>query len=144
MDLSEPIPLQMCIPFAGTHLYGIGLSLHRFQSSERRAIHNPFFTFTITLVYFCRQLISMLLMEGMSDRQYLLFGDYGHFLKARYHINLFLNFGFFIPLASQLVHFWHYFNTSRTQPSYLSPFELLSGSVSAQSLGKKLNLNLSN
>ena len=84
LDLDQALPSHMTILSAGTHLYSIGLSLHSLDSSmKRKAVNNPFFIFIITFIYFTLRLSSVLFMDGMTDRQYFIFGDYPHFLMAR-------------------------------------------------------------
>ena len=135
LDLDQALPSHMTILSAGTHLYSIGLSLHSLDSSmKRKAVNNPFFIFIITFIYFTLRLSSVLFMDGMTDRQYFIFGDYPHFLMARQHINLFHTFSFFTVLSSQVIHIWHYYRSPR-KPSYLRPFELMSGRCSPNSLG---------
>src|SRR5437868_465728 len=108
--LSEPLPEALRIPVAGTHLYNIGLSLYKQGEAKRNFIHNPYLNFFVTITYSMRQFVSILFMEGRTDREYFYFGDYPHFLKARYHINCFINFCFFISVATQAVHFYHYYH----------------------------------
>ena len=135
LDLDHTLPSYMTIPSAGTHLYSIGLSLYKLDSSlKRKAVNNPFLVFIITFIYFTLRLSSVLFMDGMTDRQYFIFGDYPHFLMARQHINLFHTFSFFTVLSSQVIHIWRYYRSPQ-KSSYLRPFELMSGRCSPSNLG---------
>ena len=135
LDLDQGLPLHMTILSAGTHLYSIGLSLHKLDSSTKRhPKNNPIFVFIISFIYFIIRLISALFMEGMTDRQYLIIGDFPHFLIARQHINMFVCLSISTILYSQVIHIWHYYRSPQ-KPSYLRPFELMSGRCSPNSLG---------
>jgi hypothetical protein len=71
----------------------------------------------------------------MKEDKYrlLLIGDYAYFLNGRYFINSAMILWGLLALFSQLLHYWKYYMNE--SPSYLKPFEMISGSVSPKSIG---------
>ncbi len=71
----------------------------------------------------------------MKEDKYrlLLIGDFTYFLNDRYFMNSCLILCGILALFSQLFHYWKYYKNE--SPSYLKPFEMISGLVSPKSIG---------
>ena len=132
LDLSMKLPQHLVIPSAGTHLYRYGISWFRFNQINRHFIHNPVFILIFAIIYNIRNFIAIK-MTSSDDRIYLLLGDFGYFIGAKYHINILLMicFGYYFIFTQ----FVHYFDDNSVKPLYLSPFEMMSGLVSPISVG---------
>jgi hypothetical protein len=131
LDLDKPLPSVIAIKYAENHLYNIGLSLFSFGSQKRNRFHNPFF---ISFVI-CLQILKSITAILMNEDKYklLLIGDFTYFLNDRYFINLATILWGFLALFPQLLHYWKYYKNE--SPSYLKPFEMISGLVSPKSIG---------
>jgi len=131
-DISKPLPPNLVLTSAGNHLYKIGLSLFPFGSETRRPFYNPYFISLIISIYFIRSLTALLLNED-NDKNFIIIGDFAHFVKAKYHLNIALILYCFLAFVSQLINYWNHYNDIK--PSFLKPFEMMSGLVSPQSIG---------
>jgi hypothetical protein len=71
----------------------------------------------------------------MKEDKYrlLLIGDFTYFLNGRYFINLLIILWGLLALFSQILHYWKYYKNE--SPSYLKPFEMISGLISPKSIG---------
>jgi hypothetical protein len=71
----------------------------------------------------------------MKEDKYrlLLIGDFAYFIKCQNFINPAIILGTALTLFSQLLHHWKYYKNEI--PSYLKPFEMISGLVSPKSIG---------
>jgi hypothetical protein len=71
----------------------------------------------------------------MKEDKYilLLIGDFAYFLNGRYFINLVLIIWGSLALSIQSLHYWKCYKNE--SPSYLKPFEMISGLVSPKSIG---------
>jgi len=126
------LPENIVIKSAGTHFYRIGLSLFPNGSKKRSKIHNPLFIFVIQLLVTIRYIIGLL--TSNENRTFLLLsGNVFHFLNMRIHGNIAATFVNSIVIISELYHYKNYKNGIK--PSYLKPFEMMSGLVSPQSIG---------
>ncbi len=131
LDLDKPLPSVIAIKCAENHLYSIGLSLFSFGSQKRNRFRNPFFISLIFLVTILKSITAILMEE---DRyKLLLIGDFAYFLNCRYFLNTVLILWGCLALSTQLLHYWNYFKSE--SPSYLKPFQMISGSVSPKSIG---------
>jgi hypothetical protein len=130
-DVDKPLPSVIAIKSAESHLYRIGLSLFPSGSQTRNRYHNPFFVSFIICVSIIKCLIVILMKE--DKYRLLLIGDFAHFLNARYFMNTCLILWGILALISQLLHYWKYYKNE--SPSYLKPFEMISGLVSPKSIG---------
>jgi hypothetical protein len=131
IDVAKPLPTVIAINSAQNHLYSIGLSLFSFGSRTRNRFHNPFFISFIISVQILRSLIA-LLMKGDKYR-FLLIGDFAYFLNDGYFMNVATILWGIMALFSQIIHFWKYYKNEI--PSYLKPFQMISGLVSPKSIG---------
>src|ERR1700728_1671067 len=105
LDVRLVLPKHLVIPSSGTHLYRYGISWFRFNQINRHFIHNPVLNFIIVLGYVIRSFIAIK-MTSSDDRIYLLLGDFGYFIGAKYHINMFLIICCLYLLLTQLVHIY--------------------------------------
>jgi hypothetical protein len=71
----------------------------------------------------------------MKEDKYrlLLIGDYAYFINGRYFINSATIVWSLLALFTQSLHYWKYYENE--SPSYLKPFEMISGLVSPKSIG---------
>jgi hypothetical protein len=123
---------DIVIKSAGSHLYRIGLSLFPKGSKKRNKFHNPLFVFIFQFLITIRYVIPLLLSDG-NETLLLLSGNIFQFLNMTTHgciTAIFLNL---IALISQLHHFYYYLYDIK--PSYLKPFEMMSGLRSPKSIG---------
>jgi hypothetical protein len=131
LDVDKPLPPVITIKCAKNHLYSIGLSLFSFGSQKRNRFHNPFFISFIICVQILKSLIALLMKE--DKYRLLLIGDFTYFLNDRYFMNAAIILWGILALFSQLLHYWKYHKNE--SPSYLKPFEMISGLVSPKSIG---------
>ncbi len=126
------LPPEMVISSAGSHLYKIGLSLYRMGSKSRPKLNNPLFIFIVHSLVFLRHCVSMRLSE---DNRYAfeLLSDWSYFLNSREVIALTVFLYVLWSNTSQILHYWYF--KRNIKPSYLKPFEMMSGLVSPQSIG---------
>ena len=131
---NKPLPSNLVNNFVDLHLYRIGLSLFPNEFIKRTRIHNPKFIFIIQLLFFIRSIIALL--SSREDTQfYAYIGDFAYFINAKAHIGTAAAFASFPSIVSQIIHYFNYKNDIK--PSYLKPFEMLSGLVSPKSIGVK-------
>jgi len=129
---SNILPKEAIITAAGSHLYRIGLSLFPNGRVKRSLLYNPVLIFILILVVFIRSVFLLLL----SDEYEYLFpylGDFYHYFNVRVHGNSVVALFCLFSLTSQLIHYYNYKNDIK--PSYLKPFEMISGLVSPKSIG---------
>ncbi len=131
IDLDKALPSVIVIKCAENHLYGIGLSLFTSGSQTRIRFHNPFFISFIISVSILKSITAILMKE--YKYRLLLVGDFTYFLNGRYFLNSVLTIWGSLALSSQLLHCWKYYKNE--SPSYLKPFEMISGLVSSKSIG---------
>jgi hypothetical protein len=126
------LPPETVIDSAGSHLYRIGLSLYSIGSKSRPKLNNPLFIFTIHSLVTLRHCVSMRLSE---DNRYAfeLLSDWSYFLNSREVIGLTVILYVLWSNISQLLHYWYH--KRNIKPSYLKPFEMMSGLVSPQCIG---------
>jgi hypothetical protein len=130
-DIDQPLPPVIAIKSAKNRLYSIGLSLFSFGSQTRNKLQNPFFISIIFSVTILKTIIAILIDEDKYKS--LLIGDYTYFLNDRYIMNASIILFAFLALSSQILHYWKYYKND--SPSYLKPFEMISGLVSPKSIG---------
>jgi hypothetical protein len=129
---STNLPPEMVISSAGSHLYRMGLSLYPIGSKSRPKLNNPLFILIIHSLVALRHFISMQLSE--EDRYaFDLLSDWSYFVNAREVFGLTLIVYALWCIISQLLHYWYY--KKDIKPSYLKPFEMMSGLISPQSIG---------
>jgi hypothetical protein len=131
LDLDKPLPSVIAIKGAESYLYRIGLSLFSSGSQKRSRFHNPFFISFIFLVTILKSITAILMKE--DKYRLLLIGDFAYFLNARYIFNTMDVLLASLSLISQLLHYWKYYKNE--SPSYMKPFEMISGLVSPKSIG---------
>jgi hypothetical protein len=131
LDLDKPLPSVIAIKSAESHLYRIGLSLFSFGSQIRNRFHNPFFISFIISVQILKSITAILMKE--DKYRLLLIGDFTYFINGRYFLNTSIILIASLLLISQLLHYWKYYKNE--SPSYLKPFEMISGWVSPKSIG---------
>jgi len=131
-DPKEVLSDNLIIKSAATHLYTTGLSLYPYEFVQRNRYHNPLFVFALNLQLFIQCIVCLLLS---NEKKYMLmiFGDWTHFLNARIHFNICASFLTIIALISQMIHYYNFKNDIK--PSFLKPFEMMSGLCSPKSIG---------
>jgi hypothetical protein len=130
-DVNQPLPSILTIKGAEKHLYRIGLSLFSFGSQKRKRFHNPFFISFIICVQILKSITGILMKK--DKYKLLLIGDFDYFLNGRYFFNTTNVLFASLALLSQLLHYWKYYKSE--SPSYMKPFEMVSGLVSPKSIG---------
>jgi hypothetical protein len=130
-DANKTLPSFIAIKCAENHLYRIGLSLFSFGSQKRNRFHNPFFISFIISV----QMLKSITAIAMKEDKYklLLIGDFDYFLNGRNFFNATTVLFTSLALISQLFNYLKYYKNE--SPSYLKPFEMISGLVSPKSIG---------
>jgi hypothetical protein len=126
------LPPNDVLDSAGTHLYRIGLSLYPFGSKRRNIFHNPILAFIMILIYWSKAITAVLLPED-NEMIFKMIGDYQYFMNGRIHMNLAVIPYMSLALISQMINAWNYYNDIK--PSYLKPFEMMSGLVSPKTIG---------
>jgi len=129
---SELLPSDVCVRSAGTHLYYIGLSHFSIGSKKRRKIHNPLLIALANWMILLKSLISLLLPDE-NPEYFVIIADYSYFIKARIHYNMSLIITLLLTFISQYLHYRNYRNNKF--PTYLKPFEMISGLTSPLSVG---------
>jgi hypothetical protein len=131
LNLEKPLPSVIAIKGAENHLYRIGLSLFSFGSQKRNRFHNPIFISFIISAQMLKSIIAILMKEDKYIL--LLIGDFDYFLNGRNFFNTATVLFASTALFSQLLHYWKYYKNE--SPSYMKPFEMISGLVSPKSIG---------
>jgi len=129
---SEPLPPELLVTSAGSHLYRIGLSHFPFGWKRRKKIHYPLLIALLNAIILVKSITSLLLTEENPELFILLF-DFSFFLNARIHYNICVTVIMILTLISQILHYVDY--KKGLKPSYLKPFEMMLGLVSSQSIG---------
>lgn len=130
-DTSSPLPHHLLIPIAGSHLYRVGLSLYPFGLKLRSKFYNPLLVSIITSLSVIKFAITVYANDSHEIRFYL--GDFTDFLGiARLHFNIVCISYFGLALIAQIIHFYHY--NRNVSPTYLKPFEMLTGKATPKSL----------
>jgi hypothetical protein len=130
-DVDKPLPSGIAIKCAENHLYRTGLSLFSFGSQKRNRFHNPIFISFIISAQMLKSIIAILMKE--DKYRLLLIGDFDYFLNGKYFFNTTIVLFASLALFTQLLHYWKYYKNE--SPSYLKPFEMISGLVSPKSIG---------
>jgi hypothetical protein len=130
-DPSELLPREVLVTSAGSHLYRIGLS-HFPYGWKRKKFHYPLLITLLNVIFLAKSITSLLVSEENPELFILLF-DFAYFLNSRIHINIGVTFMIILTLVSQLLHYINYKNNLK--PSYLKPFDMMSGLVSPKSIG---------
>jgi hypothetical protein len=130
-DVEKSLPSIKAIKCAENHFYRIGLSLFSFGSQARNRYHNPFFISFIISVQIFKSITAILMKE--DKYRLLLIGDFAYFINCRNFVNSAIILSGSLTLFSQLLHYWKYYK--KESPSYLKPFEMISGLVSPESIG---------
>jgi hypothetical protein len=131
-DPSELLPPEVLVTSAGTHLYHIGLSHFPYGWKRRKIFHNPLLIALLNVIFVAKCVTSLLVSEENPELFIILF-DFSYFLNARIHVNICVIFMIILTLVSQLLHYINY--KKNLKPSYLKPFDMMSGLVSPQSIG---------
>ena len=134
INVNRVLPLHLVNKSAGSDLYRIGLSLFPFGSQKRKRIYNPYIIFSINVMFILRSIL-LLSLNDDNYNNYLYMGDYAFFLdkELSIYLNCVILFVLFFLIVSHLMHFWYY--KKDIKPSYLKPFEMMSGLVSPKSIG---------
>jgi len=128
----EILPDNLIIKSAATHLYKSGLSLYPYEFVQRNKYHNPLLVFILNLQLFIR-CITLSLLSDENKYMLMIFGDFSQFLNVRIHFNICSSLIALIAFVSQIIHYYNFKNDIK--PSYLKPFEMMSGLCSPKSIG---------
>jgi hypothetical protein len=129
---SEPLPPELLVTSAGSHLYRIGLSHFPFGWKRRKKFHFPLMIALLNVMFLAKS-ITCLLISGENPQLFILLFDFSYFFNARIHYNICVAVIIILTLISQILHYITY--KKGRKPSYLKPFEMMSGLVSPQSIG---------
>jgi hypothetical protein len=131
-DPSQLLPPEVLVTSAGSHLYRIGLSHFPYGWKRRTKFHNPLLNALLNVIFVAKFVTSLLVSEENPELFIILF-DFSYFLNAKIHMNICAIFISILALVSQLLHYINYKNNLK--PSYLKPFDMMSGLVSPKSIG---------
>jgi hypothetical protein len=131
-DPSELLPPELLATSAGSHLYRIGLSHFPYGWKRRKKFHKPLLIALLNVIFLAKSVTSLLISEENPELFIILF-DFSYFLNARIHVNICQIFMIILTLVSQLLHYINY--KKNLKPSYLKPFDMMSGLVSPKSIG---------
>jgi hypothetical protein len=134
LDLNRVLSSELVINSSGTHLYSYGISLFGFYTKKRKKLYNPKLIFIMNSIFITRMAIVLLSPQEYSDLLIIL-GDYSHFYNMRIHFNIAFSQFISLSLISQLINIWYSYKDIK--PSFLKPFERMSGLVSQKSIGLK-------
>ncbi len=134
MDLNRALPSELFINSSGTHLYSYGISLFGLYTKKRKKFYNPILISIINSIFTIRLATVLLSSEEYSDLLIIL-GDYSHYYDMRIHLNIAFSQLLSLSLISQLINIWYYYKDIK--PSFLKPFEMMSGLVSPKSISLK-------
>ena len=136
-DSKQLLPKDIVIDYAANNLYRIGLSHFSNGLSKRYKYHNTLLIFIVNLQHIIRCIIASL-SKDENKNWALYIEDYSYFLNARIHVNILMIFIFMISLVSQILNYYNYKNNIK--PSYLKPFEMISGLVHHKVLVSQIKL----
>ena len=119
------LPQNLIIDSSGTHLYRIGLSLYKNGSKKRNKYHYPLVFTIANLFTLFRCLTAMHIKDGNLQ---LIIGDVFNFIDMKIHGNTVMSCIAILSLISQAIHYYKYKNNIK--PSFLKPFEMMSGLIS--------------
>jgi hypothetical protein len=105
-DPNKLLPNGIIIDSAGTHLYGIGLSLFPYNLTKRSKFHNPLFIFIVNYEVLIRCTIS-LIMSDKYAKTLPYYRDIAHSLNARIHYNISGILIIILVLFSQMIHYYN-------------------------------------
>ena len=128
----KSLPDNLIVNDASSKLHQIGLSLFVIDSSRRKRFHNPYFFFVFAWIHTIR-CFTAIVLPPQEDRIFFLIGDYPHYMNIGFHYNICYTFCGLIIIALQSIHFIYYWRDIK--PSYLRPFELISGSITPEEVG---------
>jgi hypothetical protein len=131
-DPSELLPPEVLVTSAGSHLYRIGLSHFPYGWKRRKKFHNPLLIALLNVIFVAKCVTSLLISEENPELFIILF-DFSYFVNSRIHVNICVSFVAILTLVSQLLHYINY--KKNIKPSYLKPFDMISGLVSPKSIG---------
>ena len=134
MEVFNPdllLPQELSIDSVDEHLYRIGLCLTPNRHNTRRSlIFHPILITILSTIFAIERIASI-----FTDKRWLLFliGDISQFFGMKIYINmLFILVSSYIML-NQLI---YYYNNKRDiRPTFLTLFQVMSGSVSPASIG---------
>jgi hypothetical protein len=116
----------------------MGLSLFPVIGVKRPKFNNPFFKTSVQLLHSILCLISYFSSEKSPEfwrrlEKNLKTGNIGYLLNTRKKFEILTFLVLFLSLVSRCLHYVNYRNDKK--PSYLKPFEMMSGLVSPKSTG---------
>ena len=132
IDTNKRLPPELRVGSAGSHLYGIGLSLYPFGDQKRHSVYKPLLVFAITIHIFVRNIIPQI-MQQMDQKVYLFIGDFAYFTGVPLHLNMTVSLIVFISMLSQCLNYYNY--KRGIKPNDLNVFRMLSGYISPNSIG---------
>jgi hypothetical protein len=132
LDTTNVLPRDLLIPESGSHLYRIGLSLFKYGDKPRFRFCTPVIVWLTMLSLYIKQTLS-LFTDKNNPHIFLMIGDFPYFLNIKIHyylLSIILNLLLIISLIYNL-----YYYMNGIKPSYMKPFDMMSGLVSPQSIG---------
>jgi hypothetical protein len=106
-DANKPLPLDIAINSAESHLYRIGLNLFKINDGKRNIFHNPLLVFIINSIAIIKSIIALLMTED-NETISIIIGNFSYFLGLRIHFNLALGLACLFTITSQLIYFYNY------------------------------------
>jgi len=129
IEPDKHLPENIAIKSAGSHLYLIGLSNFKIGSKTRNAFHNPILIFAINSIQAIKFILSLLFSRRNSIIRTLI-ADGAYYLEAILHLN---SATLLLAILALLTQIHNYFN--QNELSFLKPLQMISGSISPQSIG---------
>jgi hypothetical protein len=103
-ESSKPLPREVLVISAGTHLNRIGLSHFPYGWKKRKRFHYPLLIALLLVIIFAKCVISFMASEENQKLLIVQF-DFSHFLNARIHMNICVSFLIILTLVSQILHY---------------------------------------
>ena len=129
---SKVLPPEVVITGADSHLYRIGVSMHKTASVQRKIYHKPIIVFIILFEQLIRNLIFIALPE-QNTWFYAVLGDFGHFMGVRQATNIVVALVMVQVISCQLIFFRNYMKS--LNPIDLRVFEVMSCLMPPNSIG---------
>ncbi len=116
LNPSKPLPSELLVTSAGSHLYRIGLSHFPNGWKSRKKFHYPLLIALLNVIFLAKS-ITCLLISAENPELFILLFDFSFFMNARIHYNICVAVIIILTLISQILHYVNY--KKGLKPSYL-------------------------
>ena len=136
-NLCQPIPRELRVRGADSHMYSIGLSLFKPQTNTKRHIlYHPFIVFIVILLTTIKQLIYVYLASNNITVPliwHLYFDNYEHYLPGSNVANILASLLNIFCIYLQIINYINYRNGIK--PTDLRVFRVLAGYITPKRIG---------